>query len=225
MKRSTLPRSGFTLIELLVVMSIIMVLAGLTLAGAGFAQTQARKSRATAEIQALSVALESYKADNGDYPRSKPVGGKLGSGNEADSLDAHDLNEAKLNETTDHTKANSGSAKYKDASLALYAALSGDMDLNGFGGDIDTTTSTKSKIYFEFKPNMLWFSPEVSKGNSNSVLALVDPWGNPYGYSTAYSADTATPPTKGYNPTFDLWSTGDPDSNATDVQQKWLKNW
>lgn len=59
---------GFTLIELLVVMAIIAVLAGLVLQTAGFVQKKAATSRAEAEIAALSTALESYKADFGDYP-------------------------------------------------------------------------------------------------------------------------------------------------------------
>jgi general secretion pathway protein G len=61
-------KSGFTLIELLVVMAIIAILAGLVLSAAGFVQKKSARSRAEAEIAALGAALESYKADNGDYP-------------------------------------------------------------------------------------------------------------------------------------------------------------
>lgn len=64
-----LRRSAFTLIELLVVVAIIAILAGLVLQTAGFVQKKAATSRAEAEIAALSAALESYKADMGDYPR------------------------------------------------------------------------------------------------------------------------------------------------------------
>jgi len=59
---------GFTLIELLVVITVIAILAGLVLQTAGYAQKKGARSRAEAEIAALSAALESYKADNGDYP-------------------------------------------------------------------------------------------------------------------------------------------------------------
>ncbi|MEI6493531.1 MAG: prepilin-type N-terminal cleavage/methylation domain-containing protein [Verrucomicrobiota bacterium] len=62
------PISGFTLLELLVVIAIIAILAGLILSAAGSIQKKAARSRAEAEISALSAALESYKADNGDYP-------------------------------------------------------------------------------------------------------------------------------------------------------------
>jgi len=64
------PVSAFTLIELLVVIAIIAILAGLILSTAGGIQKKAARSRAQSEIAAMSAALESYKADNGDYPSS-----------------------------------------------------------------------------------------------------------------------------------------------------------
>jgi type II secretion system protein G len=61
-------RSGFTLIELLIVIAIIAILASLVLAAARSVQNKGARSRAEAEISAIAAALESYKADNGDYP-------------------------------------------------------------------------------------------------------------------------------------------------------------
>ena len=62
------PSSAFTLIELLIVIAIISVLAGLVLGAASSVQKKGARSRAEAEIAAIGAALESYKADNGDYP-------------------------------------------------------------------------------------------------------------------------------------------------------------
>lgn len=59
---------GFTLIELLVVITIIAILAALVLNVAGIVQQKAARARAEAEIKAMEAGLESYKADNGDFP-------------------------------------------------------------------------------------------------------------------------------------------------------------
>src|SRR5205807_3061970 len=71
-KKSEVPirsSAAFTLIEILIVIGIILFLAGLLLAVSGFVQEKGKRSRAEAEIAAMSAALESYKADNGIYPR------------------------------------------------------------------------------------------------------------------------------------------------------------
>ncbi len=70
-------QSAFTLIELLVVIAIIGVLTSLVLSAAGFVQKKGARSRAEAEIAAIAAALESYKADNGDYPLNEGISNSL----------------------------------------------------------------------------------------------------------------------------------------------------
>ncbi len=91
---------AFTLIELLVVMAIIVILTGLILATAGYVQKKGRRSRAEAEIAALSAALENYKADNGIYP--------------TDAI------------TNNLDVATTSLSDYQSPSLKLYEYLSGD---------------------------------------------------------------------------------------------------
>src|SRR5438105_1464830 len=71
-----------TIIELLIVIVIILILAALILAASSYVQTKGARARAETEIAAMSAALESYKADNGIYPRDNP-GNKF-----TDTLDA-----------------------------------------------------------------------------------------------------------------------------------------
>jgi type II secretion system protein G len=59
---------AFTLIELLIVIAIISILLTTVLSASRGVQEKGRRSRAEAEIAAVGAALESYKADNGDYP-------------------------------------------------------------------------------------------------------------------------------------------------------------
>jgi hypothetical protein len=69
--------------------------------------------------------------------------------------------------------------------LFLYVALSGDRykGVNESGQEMpDGKPETRS--YFEFKREHLKFTPDADK-NIQEVLYIQDPYGNPYGYSTA----------------------------------------
>ena len=61
-------RSGFTLIELLVVITVIGILAAITLNIAGGVNQKAAMDKARAEIAAISNALEQYKNVKDYYP-------------------------------------------------------------------------------------------------------------------------------------------------------------
>src|SRR5438128_3546084 len=114
-----------TIIEMLVVILIILILAALILAASNYVQTKAARARAETEIAAMSAALESYKADNGIYPRDNP-------GNQyTDNLNA------KVD--VDPTQSN-----YKNASLYLFFQLS--------GLDASQQPVANMKSYFAFKP-------------------------------------------------------------------------
>ena len=61
-------RRAFTLIELLVTITVIALLAGLTLAAVGGVNQKANRDKAKAEIAAICNALEQYKSVNDSYP-------------------------------------------------------------------------------------------------------------------------------------------------------------
>ena len=99
--------------------------------------------------------------------------------------------------------------KYKNASLYLFFQLS--------GLDANQQPAANMRSYFAFKPQMLGHAA----GNTTTVAYLRDPFGNSYGYSTANQADS----TKGYNPTYDLWSVGSISSATPTPPAAWIKNW
>ncbi|MDP9187261.1 MAG: type II secretion system protein GspG, partial [Verrucomicrobiota bacterium] len=180
-----------TIVELLIVMAIILILAGLILATSSYVQKKGARSRAEAEIAAMSAALESYKADNGIYPTDS------------------NTTALKANTMGDPTQST-----YQNASLSLYKAISGD-------ADNDSNRIAESKSYFSFKPNQLYPLTQ-----NQAVTYIRDPFRkeNSYGYSTVKSSNPTG--TDGYNPTYDLWSTGGVSSSANPPDQtQWIKNW
>lgn len=66
--RSRKGRGGFTLIELLVVISIIGLLAALTLGLSSVASTRKKIETTKAKLRQIELALDSYKASIGSYP-------------------------------------------------------------------------------------------------------------------------------------------------------------
>src|SRR5437016_6844805 len=117
-----------TIIELLVVIIIILILAGLILSISSYVQNKGARARAETEIAAMAAALESYKADNGIYPRDNP-------GNQyTDNLNAK-------------VDADPTQSKYQNASLYLFFQLS--------GLDASQQPVANMKSYFAFKPQML----------------------------------------------------------------------
>ncbi|MFP6892256.1 MAG: prepilin-type N-terminal cleavage/methylation domain-containing protein, partial [Opitutales bacterium] len=70
------PKSlGFTLIELLIVLAIIGVLIGITFSGANYLFKAQQEKKALSDIEALKLALEEFKSENGDYPRTDDLSG------------------------------------------------------------------------------------------------------------------------------------------------------
>jgi len=109
-------------------------------------------------------------------------------------------------------RASGDPSQYQNASLDLYNAL--------FGVTGGSRTPT-AKSYFIFKPNMLFPADQTQP-----VMYIQDPFGYSYGYSTIQAATQDT--TKGYNPTFDLWSTSGVISAGQPTQadqNQWIKNW
>ncbi len=130
-----------------------------------------------------------------------------------------DALDARMNPPTDPAKT------YIKAGALLYQALSGD---TGTGG-------VYTKTYYNVPPSEQVPAP----GTQDPTRYIVDPFGNPYGYSTAYQADLnktppTNPPTHGYNPTYDLWSTAGYNNitpypadvvTANTQSNLWTKNW
>jgi prepilin-type N-terminal cleavage/methylation domain-containing protein len=233
---------GFTLIELLTVMAVI--LAGLILSVAGYVTKKGALARAQAEVQALSAGCESYKADNGTYPEMTipPATPSVSSTSFTSNIPSDNLDPRTMgNPTTGYSGVPGSPAAYGTTSFELYVALTSDSN-----GTQQTVAGTKNYIP-DIKPDVLGrTNPSLAVSTSNPVTYLSDPFGNSYGYSTicafaqtCLNAGWTNPGSKsyGYNPTFDLWSTGGQLTNPYtgtgstapgapgDPMLQWIRNW
>lgn len=218
--------SGFTLIEVITAMAVILILTGLVIQISGYVTNRGSRARAQGEMAMLGTAAESYKADVGGYPQD--VSGD--------------------NRTTDNLRPKEHfiptANEYEKASKFLYEQLTGDKNSDGKPGEDEI------RYLKEFDPKILKTDKD-SEGKITNVDYIRDPWGYPYGYSTAaaaveqkYQSDlkkkgASTPRPRaeempGFNSSsYDLWSTGGsrPSTNPSDEEAKelewakWVKNW
>ena len=221
--------AAFTLIEVITAMAIILILTGLVIQISGYVTRKGSIARAQGEIAALATACESYKAESGGYPMDIQTGGAPG-----------DTDKLKPKEHFIPT-----SSEYEKANIFLYKELTGDKI--GNGSDPDGKPDDGEPRYLkEFDTKIL----KADRNASNQITKVKyfqDPWGYPYGYSTAaarvemqYQQDLKTKgknavreASSGFNTSFDLWSTGgsrpasQPSSNEKKELEwaKWAKNW
>ena len=233
MKTRSSSTFAFTLIEIITAMAIIVILTGLVIqifssrSGPGM-------SRAQGEISMLSTACESYMADFGRYPTDRIPDGIIPG-------------------VTDKLKPKDQfiptASEYVQANIFLYKELTGDK--TGSGPDPDGKPEDGEPRYLkEFDTKMLK-SDRNASNQITKVKYFQDPWGYPYGYSTAAAREemlyqqelkksgnkAVRPPadsSSGFNSaSFDLWSTGgsrpssQPSSNEKKELEwaKWTKNW
>jgi prepilin-type N-terminal cleavage/methylation domain-containing protein len=223
---------AFTLVEMLIVVTIISLLAALTLGGYTYAMRASKRRVTTATFETIKLALERYNVDFGEYPQP------TGSGQMVlfpPGRYAYDI---------------SGAA-------CLYQALTGD-GYDQIKGVTGTTTgaggasggsSSDGKVEgaAEIKNKMFVDIPQTIFTKKGSTYILIDGFGHPFQYIKAAipttpaagggggggAAANATPIS--INPTYDLWSYAEDDANASkksvsaltspSVAVRWIKNW
>jgi prepilin-type N-terminal cleavage/methylation domain-containing protein len=209
-------QSAFTLLEMMAVVAIIVVLVSLVLGVAGYATRRSAQARAAGEIKMLESGCENYKSDNGSYPRDVNAQGT----GVTDAL-------------SPKSHFSPTAPQYAAASLFLYKELTGDKGgPSGAGGTPDGQPDDGAQVYLKDIDQRI--IKATRNPNTKSIIAVQyfqDPFGFPYGYSTAAAATeqaykqtltiwdatrVGTPPSRPHGPavpgfnqgSFDLWSTG-----------------
>jgi prepilin-type N-terminal cleavage/methylation domain-containing protein len=196
--------NSFTLIELLVVILIIAILAALTMAASEAVMNKGARTRAQAEIQGMSAALEAYKTDAGAFPWTNIPG------------------QVSFASTADYTSVDCSSPGgfYMVSAQIVYEALSGKTNFS------DTPIAGTTKMYMPLKSNQVGNLNATGYSASSSTY-MQDPWGYPYGYYTSPTSG-ATAPYNGANQ-IDLWSTAgllkSTSSSTPGWTNTWINNW
>ena len=220
---------AFTLVEMLIVITLISMLAALTLGGYTFAMRSSKRRTTTGTFEAIKLALERYSAEFGEYPQPAganqmvqfPPGQAVYDTSGASCLyqaltgDGYD----QINGVTSSSSSSSGSG----------SGVSSD-------GKIEGTAEIKNKMFVEV--------PQTIFTKKGSTYILIDGFGHPFQYLKAAVSTTATGATGSsgstttattVNSTYDLWSYLEDEKNTTKksidtlkdptLSVKWLKNW
>jgi prepilin-type N-terminal cleavage/methylation domain-containing protein len=202
--RSTRTIHGFTMVEILVVISIIALLATLSIVAMGHANKAANREKSKAYLQTIQTQLERFKNDNGAYPRPKE-------GSES------------------ATTMVSGTNYPVGGAITLYQALTGDGDDSIEGGDTGSVgkpgSLEDSVVYWaDADPNG---SQRISR-QADGKWYISDGFGVPFQYKVPPPADPRNPDNfealqnEYHNPrSYDLWSY----AGKYEEPKAWIKNW
>ena len=159
---------GFTLIELLVVISIIGVLAGLTLPALGYIKRQQYLKTARAELEFLQTALENYKAKYGAYP---PGNHNSNAGYTALGFDRSQFNQlyyelAGTAVSGVNFVSLDGSSQIKIADVTTAYAVGGFVNCTKGAGEDDL----KAKIFLSGIRQQDVYNPATNNGIATTIL-------------------------------------------------------
>ncbi len=208
---------AFTLVEMLIVVSIIALLAALTMGGYTYAMRSSKRRVTTGTFEAIKLSLERYNSEFGEYP--EPSGDaqmvEIIPGKTYDTSGAACLYQALTGDGYDQIKG-------ADASASDEAPAQSDGKTEG--------TAEIAKMMLVEVPRTIWTM-------KNSRYFLIDGFGRPFQYIKAAlpAAVGETPEAITINSTYDLWSYSEDEVNTTlksidtldkaTASIKWIKNW
>lgn len=215
--------SGFTLVEMMIVISIIVVLAAMTIGRYNYAMRGSKRRTTEATMTAITSSLERYFEKNGEYPEP--------------------ATKDEFAPTMPGKVYNVGGAR------CLYQALRGDGydAIKGAGNTASGGNSASDGNFDETEVLNVMFKdmPPTMWRKLNGLFFMVDGFSNPFQYVKAPSSTTAAAGAGGaagggasvttINATYDLWSYGEDVLNTSakssdtiekpEIAAKWIKNW
>lgn len=193
-------QAAFTLMELLVVISIIALLAAMTMGAFTYAQRAAMRNRTTATHRGIISGLENYSSEFGEFPEPASGGGT---------------------EIFNGKSYNTASAKM------LYQALSGD-GTNKI--NISSGSSIASNGKWETDEKMLFtdMPKEMYTFRGENIYMLIDAFAHPFQYTKGGTNDAINPTYDLWSYGEDDQNTQSVDKSSKQdakTAAKWIKNW
>lgn len=212
------PRRGFTLVEMLIVVTIMSMLAALTMGGYTYAMRSSKRRISTGTFAAIKLALDRYETDFGEFP--EPAGS---------------------DETVEILP---GKSYNVSGAACLYQALTGDgydaiKGVGGSSGSSDSSAQSDGKTEGAEEINNMKLAeiPPTIFTKRGSTYFIIDGFGRPFQYikAAAPTAANPVPEANTINSTYDLWSYSEDEVNTTkksietlentQLSAKWIKNW
>ncbi|MCB1276412.1 MAG: hypothetical protein KDL09_07515 [Prosthecobacter sp.] len=214
--------------EMLIVITLIAILAALTMGGYTYAMRSSKRRVTTGTFEAIKLALERYNTEFGEYPEANGTGtmAQFPPGLNFDTSGAACLYQALTGDGYDQIKGVTGSASAGAGSSSAPGASD---------GKTEGTAEIKNKMLVEI-PQTIWTK-------KNGTYIIIDGFGHPFQYIKAGVTTTpaagggagATPEPTTINSTYDLWSYSEDELNttkksidtlqSTNISIKWIKNW
>lgn len=211
---------AFTLVEMLIVLSIIALLAGLTMGAYTYAMRSSKRRVTTGTFEGIKLALDRYYSEFGEYPEPANSG-----------------------QTADFPP---GKPYDVSGAACLYQALTGDgydelkgvqTDSSGSSDQAPAQSDGKTDGVTEISKKMMAEVPQTIWMKKGSSYIIIDGFGRPFQYIKAAVPTSVgtTPDATTVNSTYDLWSYSEDEVNTTlksldalekpQASVKWIKNW
>ena len=168
----------YTLVEIMIVVGIIAILAGLALPVLNSVQRTAKLNKATAECNAIALAIKNFETEYGQMPNPGNIGNdKAKSAPTANVKDLDNNNVIFSPNENDHSAGDQGNSDQAKQYRPFFSMLTGYQYSDPTEKTKDGSTITNEDGFHNNAKKMTFLDPTPAYANGQGFL---DPWGKPY---------------------------------------------
>lgn len=171
-------RRSYTLVEILMVVGIIAILVGLAIPVLNSARSSARLNKASAECNAIAIAIKNFETEYGQMPNPADIGDQKAKG--APTANVKDLDDNPVifspNEN-DYSVGDQGTSPKAKQYRTFFSMLTGYQYSDPTKKTKDGDSITSEDGFHNNVKKMAFLDPTPAYANKQGFL---DPWGKPY---------------------------------------------